>query len=136
MNGTMVLTQSNNAVRSKAMAYSRDNNLSNYLTLDLYLQMRYNEYVFKCRNKFTPQLFDLLNVVVKMFSSGRKPLNSYVIAKVMQPEDYGSNAVMGVKHKLDRLVKKGYAERIGTQGKSILYIPTERAYKELSELIK
>ena len=136
MNGITTLVNHNNAVMSRLRKAKRDYPDNLNITFEQYLDLKSKEILFRYHNGFTPELFEMLNIVVRLFRESNKAVNSYIIGKMLSPSDSGKSIVMGVRHKLDRLVNRGYAERIGKSGKCILYVPTVKAIKELSELIK
>ena len=136
MNDSKVSHDNRKLLSDVVRASKRDNPYLNSLTINQYLVLKESEVLYKSYNHLTPELFDMLTLVCRLFKKSHKALTSYVIAKLLHPDKNGTSILMNVRHKLDRLVLKGYAEVIFITGRSKGYIPTEKAYKELSELIK
>lgn len=135
-NKVMVLDDGDKRFKAMLGLSTRDNHISNNLTLTDYLVLKECEVLYRLNNQLSPELFDLLTIFVKLFTETRKAITSYALTKLTNRNSLTGCNIMNTRQKLTRLVDRGYAEIIGKSAKCILYIPTERAYKELSELIK
>lgn len=133
--GTDVPEHNKSVVKARVRVSRRDNPYPKIDTFNDYLMIRENEIQYRRNNGITPELLEVLLLVVNYFKMFNSAVNAYVLAKRLG--GVGQVQVMSCKQQLDRLVIKGYAELLGRSKKgSNVYIPSEKALRELSELIK